>query len=82
MTERSTSPKKGDWGRDMRETKQVTVKMTEQFAKDLNLLMASYRLTDVSYVLRESVSAQAEYVRKRITERLAKGETYSKEDET
>ncbi|HEY6018413.1 MAG TPA: hypothetical protein VIY48_00480 [Candidatus Paceibacterota bacterium] len=52
---------------DMRERKQITVKMTEQFAKDLNLLFASYGLTDLSYVVRESVAAQAEYVRERMT---------------
>ena len=52
---------------DMRDRKQVTVKMTEQFAKDLNLLFASYGLTDTSYVIRESVNAQAEYVRQRMT---------------
>lgn len=54
---------------DMRDRKQVTVKVTEQFAKDLNLLFASYGLKDVSYVVRESVSAQAEYVRSRMTAR-------------
>jgi len=52
---------------DMRDRKQITVKVTEQFAKDLNILFASYGLTDVSYVVRESVSAQAEYVRERMT---------------
>lgn len=54
---------------DMRDRKQVTVKVTEQFAQDLNLLFASYGLTDVSYVVRESVAAQAEYVRSRMTAR-------------
>lgn len=54
---------------DMRDRKQVTVKVTEQFAKDLNLLFASYGLTDTSYVIRESVAAQAEYVRQRMTKR-------------
>lgn len=57
---------------DMRTRKQITVKMTEQFAKDLNLLFASYRLTDVSYVVRESVAAQAEAVRERIAQRQAR----------
>lgn len=55
----------------MRTKRQVTVKMTEQFAKDLNLLFASYGLTDVSYVVRESVAAQATYVRQRMTDRRA-----------
>lgn len=50
---------------DMRDRKQVTVKMTEQFAKDLNLLFATYRLTDLSYVVRESVNAQAAAIRAR-----------------
>ena len=53
---------------DMRERKQITVKMTEQFAKDLNLIFASYGLTDVSYVVRESVNAQAVGVREGLQE--------------
>lgn len=62
---------------DMRDKKQITVKMTEQFAKDLNLLFASYQLTDLSYVVRESVGAQADYLRERMTERMAqRGMTY------
>lgn len=52
--------------RDMRDKKQVTVKMTEQFGSDLNLIMRSYGLTDVSYVLRESVAAQADALRFRL----------------
>jgi len=56
---------------DMRERKQITVKVTEQFAKDLNLLFASYRLTDVSYVVRESVAAQADVIRERMAARQA-----------
>lgn len=52
---------------DMRERKQITVKMTEQFAKDLNLIFASYGMTDVSHAVRESVSAQADYIRTRMT---------------
>lgn len=48
---------------DMRDKKQITVKMTEQFAKDLNLLFASYGVTDLSSVVRESVGARADYVR-------------------
>lgn len=55
---------------DMRTKKQITVKVTEQFAKDLNLLFASYGLTDVSYVVRESVSSQADYIRERMTKRM------------
>ena len=65
---------------DMRDKKQITVKMTEQFAKDLNLLFASYRLTDLSHVVRESVGAQADYIRERMTERMARrGMTYEEE---
>lgn len=59
---------------DMRDRKQVTVKMTEQFAQDLNLLFATYGLTEVSYVIRESVSAQADYVRLQYARRMAAGE--------
>lgn len=50
---------------DMRTKKQVTVRMTEKFAQDLNLLAASYGLSNVSYVVQESVAAQADYVRQR-----------------
>ena len=56
---------------DMRDRKQVTVKVTEQFAKDLNLVMASYGLTDVSYVVRQSVAAQANGIREGMTARQA-----------
>lgn len=52
---------------DMRTKKQITVKMTEQFAKDLNLIFASYGLTDVSFVVRQSVAAQANAIRARMT---------------
>lgn len=55
---------------DMRTKKQITVKMTEQFAKDLNLIFASYGLTDVSYVVRESVACQADAIRERMTKRM------------
>ena len=55
---------------DMRDRKQVTVKVTEQFAKDLNLVMASYGLTDVSYVVRQSVAAQANGIRAGMVGRL------------
>lgn len=55
---------------DMRTKKQVTVKVTGQFAQDLNLIMASYRMTDVSRIVRESVGAQADAIRARITERM------------
>ena len=55
---------------DMRDRQQVAVRMTSQFAKDLNLLMASYKLSVVSYIVRESVGAQADYVRQHIERRL------------
>lgn len=54
---------------DMRERKQITVKMTEQFAKDLNLVFASYGLTDVSFAVRQSVAAQANAIRQRMANR-------------
>lgn len=54
--------------KDMHDKKQVTVKMTEQFADDLNLVMRTYGLTDLSYVVRESVKAQADALRKGSTE--------------
>lgn len=60
----------------MRKKKQVTVKMTEQFASDLNLIMESYELTDLSYVVRESIKAQADALRLRLnghTGAMAKG---------
>lgn len=53
---------------DMRTKKQVTVKMTEQFGDDLNLVMRRFGLTDLSYVVRESVAAQAAAIRKGSTE--------------
>lgn len=56
---------------DMREKKQVTVRMTEQFAKDLNLIFASYGLSDATYVVRESVAAQADAIRDRMAARQA-----------
>ena len=56
---------------DIRTKKQLTVKVTEQFAKDLNLVLASYGLTDVSYVLRQSVAAQANGIREGMAARQA-----------
>lgn len=54
---------------DMRTKKQVTVRMTDQFAKDLNLIMASYDLQNATYVLQQSVAAQANAIRERMAER-------------
>lgn len=56
---------------DMREKTQVTVRITEQFAKDLNLIFASYGLSDATYVVRESVAAQADAIRDRMAARQA-----------
>lgn len=46
----------------MHKKQQVTVRMTKKFAKDLNLLMASYK-TDASEAVRNAVALQADYVR-------------------
>ena len=54
---------------DMRKKKQVTVRMTEQFAKDLNLIAASYNLDNVSFVVQQSVAAQANAIRARMAAR-------------
>lgn len=62
---------------DMRDKSQVTVRMTEQFAKDMNLIMASYKFDDASYVVRESVACQADAIRKSMAARrlaMQKGE--------
>jgi len=50
---------------DMRDRKQVTVRMTDQFAKDLNVLLAYYGEKNVSYVLQKVVGLHAGYVRQR-----------------
>ena len=50
---------------DMRGKQQVTVRMTDQFAKDLNLIFASYGMSDASDVVRKSVAAQADALRAR-----------------
>ena len=48
---------------------QVAIKPTVSFLQDLNLLMQTYGI-DASEVIRGSVSAQADAVRKRIDERV------------
>ena len=48
---------------DMREKKQVTARMTEQFAKDLNLLLACTGSTNASSVVQDAVHQLAEYHR-------------------
>jgi hypothetical protein len=56
---------------DMRDKTRITVHMTSQFAKDLNLVMASYDLSNVSFVVQQSVAAQANAIRERMTQRYA-----------
>lgn len=65
---------------DMRKKKQVTVRVTEKFAQDLNLIAASYGLDNVSYIVQGSVAAQADYIRARIAARQAAGRPPYKED--
>ena len=50
---------------DMRTKKQVTARMTEQFAEDLNLIFSTYGLSDATYVVQQSVAAQADAIRSR-----------------
>jgi hypothetical protein len=50
---------------DMRTKKQVTVRMTDQFAKDLNVLLACYGDKGVSYVLQRTIALHAGYIRRR-----------------
>jgi Arc/MetJ-type ribon-helix-helix transcriptional regulator len=47
----------------MREKKQVTARMTDQFAKDLNLIMACQRMTSATDVVQDAVHKLAEYYR-------------------
>lgn len=65
---------------DMRDKKQVTVRMSERFAQDLNLIFATYGIADATYVVRESVAAQADAIRARIAARQAAGKPPYKED--
>ncbi len=51
---------------DMRDKTRITVHMTQQFAKDLNLIMASYGISNVSFVVQQSVAAQANAIRERM----------------
>lgn len=51
---------------DMRDKTRITVHMTQQFAKDLNLVMASYDISNVSFVVQQSVAAQANAIRDRM----------------
>jgi len=56
---------------DMRDKTRITVHITPQFAKDLNLIMASYDLKNVSYVVQQSVAAQANAIREQVAAREA-----------
>lgn len=56
---------------DMRTKKQVTARMTDQFAKDLNLLMACTGRTNATDVLQHAVHQMAEYHRYAIQKRQA-----------
>ncbi len=61
---------------------QVAVKPTVSFLQDLNILMSHYDI-DASEVIRGSVSAQAEYVRRAMQARLdQKGKTSNLQSET
>lgn len=60
---------------NMHKKQQVTVRMTEQFGKDLNLVMASYSLTNASFVIQQSVAAQANAIRDAIQQHHKKEET-------
>jgi hypothetical protein len=53
----------------MRDKTRITVHMTQQFAQDLNLVMASYDISNVSFVVQQSVAAQANAIRDRMAAR-------------
>lgn len=48
---------------DMRTKKQVTARMTTQFAQDLNLIMACTRQASATAVVQDAVHQLAEYYR-------------------
>lgn len=48
---------------DMRTKKQVTARMTDQFAKDLNLIMACTKEDSATAVVQDAVHQLAEYYR-------------------
>jgi len=52
----------------MRDKKQVTIKVTEQFARDLNLVQATYGIENISKIVQGSVNAQAEAIRRDMAE--------------
>lgn len=56
---------------DMRQKKQVTARITDQFAKDLNLVMACTGTTNASAVVQDAVHQLAEYYRHVMQKRMA-----------
>lgn len=66
---------------DMRTKKQVTARMTDQFAKDLNMIMACQRMTNATEVVQDAVHKLAEYYRHAMQHRMAALEAASQEGE-
>jgi hypothetical protein len=56
---------------DMRTKKQVTARMTPQFAKDLNLVMACTKEDSATAVVQHAVHDLAEYYRAAIQRRMS-----------
>lgn len=50
---------------DMSKKKQVTARMTPEFAADLQLIVSYFGITNVSQILYGSVAAQADAIRAR-----------------
>lgn len=63
---------------DLRERKQVAVRLTDKFRQDLNILMTVRRTADVSDVIRWAVAQQADPVRQGWQESI---DRRAKEDE-
>lgn len=57
---------------DMRKKKQVTARMTTQFAQDLNLIMACTKQASATAVVQHAVHEMAEYYRVAIQRRMAR----------
>jgi restriction endonuclease Mrr len=55
---------------DMREKKQVTARITPEFARDLNLVMACTKTDNATQVVQDAVHQLAEYYRYAIQRRL------------
>lgn len=56
---------------DMRTKRQVTARMTTQFAQDLNLIMACTKEDSATAVVQHAVHQMAEYYRSRMAARMA-----------